>query len=208
MEFGGSLTSRLPAPRDDEPPGLRDDIADELADHLACSLQRELLRGGDPSAAGARVLEQFGDPAAVARRLWFDAMKGKILAQRVLIGTCLVLAAACVALVGLVWQQSIQAQRKAARESAETARFMASMTENAQARDHEMLKQLQKMSDAMQNPRIPRLESVLVQAHRREFGRPSRGWLPRLDLEFASGRRHESTLRCRRRRRFRSCCTG
>ena len=51
MEFVESLTSGLPPSRDDEPPGLRQDIIDELADHLACSLQRELLRGGDPSAA-------------------------------------------------------------------------------------------------------------------------------------------------------------
>ena len=45
--------------------------------------------------ARQRVLERFGDPAAVARRLWLDAMKGKIMAQRVLIATCLVVMLAC-----------------------------------------------------------------------------------------------------------------
>ena len=44
-----------PAPREDEPAGLRrQDIVDELADHLTCaSINRELLRGTDPTAARA-----------------------------------------------------------------------------------------------------------------------------------------------------------
>ena len=82
MEIVESLNSGLPPYRDDEPPRLRQDIIDELADHLACGLQRELLRGGDPSAARARVLVRFGDPVAVARRLWLDEMRGRIMAQR------------------------------------------------------------------------------------------------------------------------------
>ena len=80
----------LPPPRDDEPASLRQDVIDELADHLTCAYHRELLRGMAPAAAEARTLQRFGDPAAVARRLWFDAMKGKIMWQRILIGTCLV----------------------------------------------------------------------------------------------------------------------
>ena len=43
---------------------------------------------------------EFGDPAAMARRLWLDAMKGKIMAQRVLIATCLVVTLASLSLVG------------------------------------------------------------------------------------------------------------
>ena len=46
-----ALSSELPAPRDDEPARLRQDILDELADHLACSYNRELLRGADPGEA-------------------------------------------------------------------------------------------------------------------------------------------------------------
>ena len=65
MEFGEFLTNRLPPARDDEPPGLREDIVAELADHLNCSLQRELLNGGDPETARARTIETFGNPAAV-----------------------------------------------------------------------------------------------------------------------------------------------
>ena len=80
------------------------------------------------------------------------------MAQRAVIGTCLLLSLVSLAAVGLVWQQSTQAQRNAAetaRAAAETARFMASMNESSQARDREMLKQLQKMSAALQNPRSP-----------------------------------------------------
>ena len=85
-----------------------------------------------------RVLERFGDPAAVACRLWLDAMRGKIMAQLVVIGTCVLVAAACLALVGLFWQQTIQAARQAAV---------------AQAREQEMLKQLREMTEAIQHPR-------------------------------------------------------
>ena len=66
MDFRDALSADLPAPRDDEPDSLRDDILDELADHLACAYRRELLRGADPRPARQRVLERFGDPAAVA----------------------------------------------------------------------------------------------------------------------------------------------
>ena len=63
---------------------------DELADHLACAYRRELLRGADPATARQRVLERFGDPAAVARRLWLDAMRGRIMSQRILVVCCVV----------------------------------------------------------------------------------------------------------------------
>lgn len=65
MDFRDGLSAELPAPRDDEPGGLRDDILDELADHLACAYRRELLRGADTATARQCVLERFGDPAAL-----------------------------------------------------------------------------------------------------------------------------------------------
>ena len=77
MDFGDAIETDLPAPRDDEPDGLRQDILDELADHLACSFNRELLRGASPAEARRRAIERFGDPAAVARRLWLEAMRGR-----------------------------------------------------------------------------------------------------------------------------------
>ncbi len=106
MEFREILINELPAPRDDEPAGLRQDILDELADHMACSYNRELLRGAEPREARRRAIERFGDPAAVARRLWLDAMKGKIMVQRTLIATCLVVTLGSLAAAGVVWRQS------------------------------------------------------------------------------------------------------
>src|SRR5690242_1644415 len=103
MDFRDSLSAEMPPPRDDEPAGLRQEILDELADHLACSYNRERLRGASPDEAYRRAIERFGNPAAVARRLWLDAMRGKIMAQRVLVATCLVVMAACLGIVGLVW---------------------------------------------------------------------------------------------------------
>ena len=47
MDFRDTLLTLLPPPRDDEPASLRQDIIDELADHLACAYNRELLRGAD-----------------------------------------------------------------------------------------------------------------------------------------------------------------
>jgi hypothetical protein len=90
MDFRDSVSMMMPPHRDDEPASLRQDIIDELGDHLARAYNRELLGGVDPTAARQRVLDRFGDPAAMARRLWFDAMKGKIMTQRILIATCLV----------------------------------------------------------------------------------------------------------------------
>ena len=82
-----------------------DDILDELADHLACAYRRELLRGADAVTAGQRVLERFGDPAALACRLWFDAMKGRIMSQRILVVCCILLTAISLSLAFVMWNQ-------------------------------------------------------------------------------------------------------
>ncbi len=92
------LTAELPAPRDDEPPELRTRIVKELRDHLQCAYQQELLRAGDETEATRRVLAKFGDPAKLVKKLWFDAMWGKIMSQRALAGICGVMIAACVGL--------------------------------------------------------------------------------------------------------------
>ena len=64
------------------------------------------------------------------------------MAQRVVIGTCVLVTAACLALVGLLWQQAIHAQRLAAEQTA-----------YARAREQETLKQLHEMTEAIQHPR-------------------------------------------------------
>jgi hypothetical protein len=170
MEFHEALFSHLPSPLDDEPQGLRQDIIDELADHLACSAQRELLRGTDRATARARILEQFGDPAAVARRLYLDAMRGKLMAKRVVIGTCVFVTAASLLLVGLLWRQLLQVQRVAALQAAETAQLLADHGQKAQAREEEVLRQLREMSESVQKTRTMDLNPVSFQLN---GGRPN-----------------------------------
>jgi hypothetical protein len=103
MNWPPDIADELPAPRDDEPPELRRDIADELADHLACALNREIHRTGDETRARENVLDRFGDPVQIARRLWFDALKEKIMSQRIVVVAAVLLALAGFASTGLTW---------------------------------------------------------------------------------------------------------
>ncbi len=93
------IAARLPPPRDDEPVSLRQDISDELADHLACALDRERQRQSalpeTVESPAERVLKRFGNPAQIALRLWRDAMWGKIMTQRILVAFSGLMAAAC-----------------------------------------------------------------------------------------------------------------
>ncbi len=177
------LSAHLPPPRDVEPAGLRRDILDELADHLGCAYNRELLRGADSGEARRRVMERFGDPAALARRLWFDAMKGKIMAQRVMIATCFVVTLASLSMAGLFWQQSIQARRDSAIAAAE-----------ARASQQEMLKQLQEMSEAIRNPRSPLLIPVKFEILQTDDGPPLAGCSIKLQQVDPVSRRERSRV--------------
>lgn len=76
------VVADLPAPMDDEPASVRQDIADELADHLACAYRRELLKTADDRTAQQRVLDRFGNPQRIAYQLWFQALWGRIMLQR------------------------------------------------------------------------------------------------------------------------------
>jgi len=171
MDLRDGLAAELPAPRDDEPGGLRDDILDELADHLACAYRRELLRGADAATARQRVLERFGDPAALTRRLWFDAMKGKIMAQRILVVCCILLTVISLSLAFVTWNQAVHAQRLAAleafhaqRAAAEAKAEMEAQMQRAQADQQQMHAQLQAMSKEMVSPKFsPEQVPVRVQ---------------------------------------------
>lgn len=76
------VVADLPAPMDDEPASVRQDIADELADHLACAYRRELLKSADDRTARQRVLDRFGNPQRIAYQLWFQALWGRIMLNR------------------------------------------------------------------------------------------------------------------------------
>jgi hypothetical protein len=132
-----AISAELPPPREDEPAALRQDILDELADHLGCAYNRELLRGTGPVEARRRMLERFGDPAAVARRLWFDATKGRIMAQRILIATCFVMVAVCFLLVGYVLSESYR-----------WSQSNLGLFNQAQRTNQEMLKQLEALASS------------------------------------------------------------
>ncbi len=158
MDFRDTFSAGLPAPRDDEPAGVRGDIVDELADHLACAYNRELLRGADATEARRRVYERFGDPAAVARRLWFDAMRGKIMVQRVLLATCLVcvvVSLASLSLAGAMWIQGNRdrALREAERAEIEALRALALRNAQAQAGQQELVKELRTISEQFKGAR-------------------------------------------------------
>jgi hypothetical protein len=109
------ITNGLPPRRDDEPPSLRQDIVDEIRDHIQCSLRRELLVGrGDENQARQRVLDSFGNPHVVARRLWFQAMWSKIMTQRLVIGSLvcsMVVSATLIVMVGFLIERMDQQQR-------------------------------------------------------------------------------------------------
>jgi hypothetical protein len=102
MTWPPDIAGELPAPRDDEPSSLRQDIADELADHLHSSFTRELHRTPEEASAKHNVLDRFGDPRRVARQLWFDAMKEKIVSQRLNLVVSSLMAAACLGALGLM----------------------------------------------------------------------------------------------------------
>src|SRR5712675_1973147 len=101
MSWPPDTADELPAPRDDEPSSLRQDIADELADHLQSSLARELHFTPEESTAKQTILDRFGDPRRIARRLWFDALQEKIMSQRLQLILTSLMTAACLAAVGL-----------------------------------------------------------------------------------------------------------
>jgi hypothetical protein len=110
----------LPAPRDDEPAHLRQDIQDELADHLQAALERELRHGSDETTARERVLEQFGDPRRVARKLWWDAMREKVMSQRVQIAASVLMLVTC---AGMFWMTSVIAGQGRAMNEAMLVRL-------------------------------------------------------------------------------------
>jgi hypothetical protein len=96
MHWRDELDSVLPPTRDDEPQDLRRDIIDELSDHLECAMQRELRTTDDTQSAQRNVLKRFGNPHRIARQLWLEHMKGKLMTQRILIASNVILAVATI----------------------------------------------------------------------------------------------------------------
>ena len=78
-------------------------------------------------------------------------MKGKIMAQRVLIATCLVVIVGLPVAGGIGLVQS----SRAAAQTAEANRKLAEALAQAQATNKDMLNKLSEMSEAIRNPRSP-----------------------------------------------------
>ena len=111
-----AILARLPEPRDDEPASLRQDILDELTDHLACAFHRELVKSGSEQLAQQRVLARFGDPQQVALKLWWQAMWSRIMSQRILLASSLTMTVMALVAVGMVGWLLQQQQRAAAEQ--------------------------------------------------------------------------------------------
>ncbi|MFH0980709.1 MAG: permease prefix domain 1-containing protein [Planctomycetota bacterium] len=91
-EHGDPLAGVWPAAT----PPSRDDIRDELADHLACSATEFAAKGLGPEQADQRARAEFGDVEVVARQLYWLHYGRRIMVQRFIVGglagVCAVLA--------------------------------------------------------------------------------------------------------------------
>jgi hypothetical protein len=123
MDWRETTAEGFPAPRDDEPASLRQDIIDELADHLHCALNRELSKDLPLDEAVQNVHRRFGDPRAIARRLWFDSMKEAIMAKRLALVLLLLICCTTIAATAFAWV----AIRDNARTNAELQRTNAAL---------------------------------------------------------------------------------
>ncbi len=115
MDWREAAADGLPTPRDDEPASLRQDILDELADHLDCALARELSKHITPEEAIANVKRRFGEPRELARRLWLDAMKDAIMSKRLTLAAMALMTAICLMCGWIAWSAG-----RASRDAAES----------------------------------------------------------------------------------------
>lgn len=146
------LLADLPPVRDDEPSSLRQDIADELADHLECAVRREQMKSNGADDVERRVLERFGNPRQISRRLWWLAMWSRIMSQRVLLGVSLAGNVAAVLLcVAVFWQ--VGRERELSIERAVLAQSLADQREELVAQQSDLKAQLAVMAVALEQVR-------------------------------------------------------
>lgn len=161
----------LPPEREDEPASIRQDILDELADHLGCAFRRELLRtNGDGQRAEANVMRQFGDPRRIARKLWFDAMRKKLMLQKVLIGTCAALVAACVLFGVLLWQTVAEMRKTNAALLTRSQEANTALFEQAKQTNAAVLAELRALKESSAND--PEWNPVTITCKSATTGRP------------------------------------
>jgi 5-hydroxyisourate hydrolase-like protein (transthyretin family) len=105
MPWDKEAEKGLPPQHHREPASLRRDIVDELTDHLACAAEREADAGHKDETIRTRVLDQFGDPAAIARNLWWGAMKETIMRDRIQFALVIILCLSVLGFMGLFYKQ-------------------------------------------------------------------------------------------------------
>lgn len=138
MSWHDEIEAGLPAPDGDDPSTLRQDITDELNDHLQCAMNRELLKTPEENAARSGVLSRFGHaPGQLARRLWFDALQETLMSKRLTVAFTIVLTVICLTACGMTWAHSQRLQDMAQLARAE----MHAMLESRDAANQKLLDQ-------------------------------------------------------------------
>lgn len=96
----------FPPQRHQEPLSLRQDILDELSDHLTLAAEREAEAGAETDEEiRTRVLGKFGSPTAIARNLWWGAMKGTVMKDWIQISFNAILCIGVLAFMALFYNQ-------------------------------------------------------------------------------------------------------
>ncbi|QDV52483.1 hypothetical protein [Gimesia fumaroli] len=169
----------FPPERDDEPSSLRQDIIDELTDHFACALNRELLKNPDEQTAKQRVINQFGNPVKIARQLWLDAMQEKIMSQRILVGISAVMAVCCLAVVGIAWSM----MKKSEQVNLKMLERLSALEEQprdagAMQMNQQILKQLEQLkAEQAAESSAQEMNPIVFQlVQEREGGKPAAGF--------------------------------
>lgn len=140
----------FPARHPREPDGLRQDILDEIADHLACAAEREKERQEDDNEAAVwdRVLGRFGDPNAIARKLWWDQMWEAVMREWIQTGVMVVVTIAVLAGLAMMIRlvagvgTANDAMREAMKQVAASNESLAKAMAEQRAGNEAMLKAL------------------------------------------------------------------
>ena len=138
--FKEQILSDLPT-NTDEPADLRESIAEELGDHLQCAMRRELLNEPDQTIAKERVMQRFGSVNGVARQLWFDAMRQRLMTQKLLVIAALLLAIGCASIGWVAWT-TVSRLQNAVREEVQVREAAAKKLVLAEAQNQRLIEQL------------------------------------------------------------------
>jgi hypothetical protein len=109
------------------PGGLQQDIADEIADHLAC--HAEAKPAENPTTAESEAIRAFGDPNQIARELRQIHLGDRIMFQRIMVAALVVIVAGMAVTAYLSWS----AARETGRQFAEMNRNISSLVEAQRA---------------------------------------------------------------------------